>query len=388
MQMKVKGIRQIGTQEVEVKVKGDDIQTLFTFARDAAEALRGTPGLGNVNLSMDLTKPEYRVYVDRARASAMGVEVQDVALTLRNLVRGEVATQYREGSQYYPIRVMVPEARIAGKEDLESLVIAQRNRTPIMLRDVASVERATGPVEIVREDQAKEVIVRADSAGVSIGEATARARAVVGAMERPSGVEIGFGGQAQMMAENLRSLGLVLFFALFFAYVVLAIQFESFVQPFLIMVRVPLTLIGMALALLLTKLPIGATVFIGVIILAGNEVNHGVVLVQFINELRAQGRSLKEAIIEASSVRLRPILMTLTTSIFGLLPLALNIGEGGDMLVPMAVAVIGGLVFSIFMTLAFLPCTYLILPGRPGKMVTEISEAPEPVLTRKTFSPT
>jgi CzcA family heavy metal efflux pump len=381
MQMKVKGIRQIGTQEVEVKVKGDDIQTLFAFARDAAEALRRTPGLGNINLSMDLTKPEYRVYVDRARASAMGVEVQDVALTLRNLVRGEVATQYREGSQYYPIRVMVPEARIAGKEDLEGLVIAQRNGTPIMLRDVASVERATGPVEIVREDQAKEVIVRADSAGVSVGEATARARAVVGAMERPSGVEIGFGGQAQMMVENRRSLGLVLFFALFFAYVVLAIQFESFVQPFLIMIRVPLTLIGMALALFLTKLPIGATVFIGVIILAGNEVNHGVVLVQFINELRAQGRSLKEAIIEASSVRLRPILMTLMTSIFGLLPLALNIGEGGDMLVPMAVAVIGGLVFSIFMTLAFLPCAYLILPGRPGKTASLVSEDAGPVLT-------
>ncbi len=380
MQMKVKGIRQIGTQEVEVKVKGDDIKTLFTFARDAAEALRGTPGLGNVNLSMDLTKPEYRIYVDRARSSAMGVEVQDVALTLRNLVRGEVATQYREGSEYYPIRVMVPEARIAGKEDLEGLVIAQRNGTPIMLRDVASVERATGPVEIVREDQAKEIIVRADSAGVSVGEATARARAVVGAMERPSGVEIGFGGQAQMMAENRRSLGLVLFFALFFAYVVLAIQFESFVQPFLIMVRVPLTLIGMAVALLLAKLPIGATVFIGVIILAGNEVNHGVVLVQFINELRTQGRSLKEAIIEASSVRLRPILMTLTTSIFGLLPLALNIGEGGDMLVPMAVAVIGGLVFSIFMTLAFLPCAYLILPGRPGKTASAVSEDSRPVL--------
>ena len=363
-QMKVKGIRQIGTQEVEIKVKGDDIGVLFAFGRDAVEALRGTPGLGNVNLSMDLTKPEYRVFVDRARASAMGVEVQDVALTLRNLVRGEVATQYREGSVYYPIRVMVPEARIAGKEDLEGLVIAQRNGTPIMLRDIASVERATGPVEIVREDQVKEVLVRADSAGVSVGEATARARAVIGAMERPSGVEIGIGGQAQMMAENTRSLGLVLFFALFFAYVVLAVQFESFVQPFLIMVRVPLTLIGMAAALLLTGLSVGATVFIGVVILAGNEVNHGVVLVQFVNELRAKGRPLKEAVIEASAVRMRPILMTLTTSIFGLLPLALNIGEGGDMLVPMAVAVIGGLVFSVFMTLAFLPCAYLLLPGR------------------------
>jgi len=380
-QMKVKGIRQIGTQEVEIKVKGDDIQTLFAFARDAAEALRGTQGLGNINLSMDLTKPEYRVFVDRARASAMGVEVQDVALTLRNLVRGEVATQFREGSEYYPIRVMIPEVRIAGKEDLEGLVIAQRNGVPIMLRDVAAVERAAGPVEIVREDQVKEIIVRADSAGVSVGEATARARAVVAAMERPSGVEIGFGGQAQMMAENRRSLGLVLAFALFFAYVVLAIQFESFVQPFLIMVRVPLTLIGMALALLLAKLSIGATVFIGVIILAGNEVNHGVVLVQFINELRARGRSLKEAIIEASSIRLRPILMTLTTSIFGLLPLALNIGEGGDMLVPMAVAVIGGLVFSIFMTLAFLPCAYLLLPGRPSKIADPVSEEAGPILT-------
>ncbi|MCK7534212.1 MAG: efflux RND transporter permease subunit [Marinilabiliales bacterium] len=211
--MKVKGIRQIGTQEVEIKVKGDDIQALFAFARDAAEALRGTPGLGNVNLSMDLTKPEYRVYVDRARASAMGIEVQDVALTLRNLVRGEVSTQYREGSEYYPIRVMVPEVRIAGKEDLEGLVVAQRNGTAVMLRDVASVARATGPVEIVREDQVKEIIVRADSAGVSVGEATARARAVIETMERPSGVEIGIGGQAQMMAENRRSLGLVLVFA-------------------------------------------------------------------------------------------------------------------------------------------------------------------------------
>jgi len=384
-QMKVKGIRQIGTQEVEIKVKGDDIATLFAFARDAAEALRGTPGLGNVNLSMDLTKPEYRVFVDRARSSAMGVEVQDVALTLRNLVRGEVATQYREGNEYYPIRVMVPEARIAGKEDLEGLVIAQRNGTPIMLRDVASVERATGPVEIVREDQVKEIIVRADSAGVSVGAATARARAVIGAMERPSGVEIGIGGQAQMMAENSRSLGLVLLFALFFAYVVLAVQFESFVQPFLIMVRVPLTLIGMALALLLTGLSVGATVLIGVIILAGNEVNHGVVLVQFINELRAQGRPLKEAIVEASAVRMRPILMTLTTSIFGLLPLALNIGEGGDMLVPMAVAVIGGLVFSVFMTLAFLPCAYLLLPGRPGRTAGTVSEHAGPDPATKPF---
>ena len=365
VQMKVKGIRQIGTQEVEVKVKGDDIPTIYAFAREVARALGSTEGLRNINLSMDISKPEYRVFVDRARASALGISVQEVALTLRNLVRGEVATQYREGSEYYPIRVMVPESRMTGKDDLERLVVADRGGTPVTLRELATVERAVGPVEIVREDQAKEVIVRADSAGVSIGEATARAAAAVAGLSAPPGVEIGFGGQAQMMAENRRSLGLILAFALFFAYVVLAIQFESFVQPFLIMVRVPLSLIGIVVALLLTGFPVGVTVLIGVIILAGNEVNHGVVLVQFVNELQAAGKPLRDAILEASQARLRPILMTLTTSVLGLLPLALGIGEGGDMLVPMAVAVIGGLAFSLFMTLLFLPCAYLLLPGRP-----------------------
>ncbi len=365
MQMKVKGIRQVGTQEIEVKVRGDDLAVVFPFARELAEVLRGTEGLTNVNVSMEISKPEYRIFIDRDRASALGISVAEIALTLRHLVRGEVATAYREGSEYYPLRVMVPEVAITGKDDLERLVIADRKGTPITLREVAEVRRAVGPVEIIREDQAKQVIIRADSEGVSVGTATAHAAAAVARVASPPGVEIAFGGQARMMAENRRSLGLVLAFALFFAYVVLAIQFESFVQPFLIMIRVPLSLIGIVVALFLTGFPIGVTVLIGVIILAGNEVNHGVVLLEFINELRERGRPLAEAIVEASTVRLRPILMTLTTSVLGLIPLALGIGEGGDMLVPMAVAVIGGLVFSVFMTLVFLPCAYRLLPGRP-----------------------
>lgn len=375
MQAKVKGIRQIGTQEIEVKIRGDDIPTIFAFAREAAEALRGTPGLGNINVSMDISKPEYRVFVDRDRASALGISVQEIALTLRSLVRGEVATSYREGSEYYPIRVMVPEIAMTGKDDLERLVIADRGGTPITLREVATITRAVGPVEIVREDQAKEVIVRADSAGVSVGTATAQAAAAVARLSPPPGIEIALGGQAQMMEENRRSLGLILAFALFFAYVVLAIQFESFVQPLLIMIRVPLSLIGIVGALFVTGFPVGVTVLIGVIILAGNEVNHGVVLLEFINELRAAGRPLKEAIVEASAVRLRPILMTLTTSVLGLVPLSLSIGEGGDMLVPMAVAVIGGLLFSLLMTLVFLPCAYLLLPGHPHAGAPEGSGA-------------
>ena len=376
MAMKTKGIRQVGTQEVELKVKGDDLAALFGFARQAADALAQTPGLANVNISLEMSKPEYRVEVDRDRASALGLPVSDIALGLRGLVRGDVATQYREGAEYYPIRVVLPESRLRGKEDLEGLVVAERGGAPLAVRDVARVVRATGPVEIAREDQARLVLVRADSAGVSVGEASARALAAVAGLERPPGVELGLGGQAQMMSETTRSLGLVLAFAFFFAYVVLAVQFESFLQPFLIMVRVPLTLIGVVGALVVAGFPVGATVLIGVIILAGNEVNHGVVLLEFANRLRAEGRAAREAVLEAAVLRLRPILMTLATSVLGLVPLALNLGEGGDMLVPMAVAVIGGLLFSIFVTLAFLPCAYVLLPGGTPAALVQMVTAP------------
>jgi hydrophobic/amphiphilic exporter-1 (mainly G- bacteria), HAE1 family len=273
--------------------------------------------------------------------------------------------------------VMVPEVAFRGKDDLESMVVAERGGVPISLRDLATVHRAVGPVEIVREDQAKQVVIRADSRGVSVGQATARAAAAMATLSAPGGVEVAFGGQARMITENRRSLGTILAFALFFSYIVLAIQFESFVQPFLIMIRVPLTLIGVVVALLAADMAIGATVLIGLIILAGNEVNHGVVLVEFINRLRAAGRSVKEAVIEASAIRLRPILMTLSTSVLGLLPLALGIGEGGDMLVPMAVAVIGGLLFSLFMTLVFLPCAYVLLPGRRARVAAAVPDDDE-----------
>jgi hydrophobic/amphiphilic exporter-1 (mainly G- bacteria), HAE1 family len=375
-QMKVKGIRQVGTQEVEVKVRSGEIPALFGFARDLAEALRGTDGLTNVNVSMDLSKPEYRVLVERDRASALGISVQEIALTLRGLVRGEVATLYREGAEYYPVRVMVPEPLLTGKEALERLVVADRGGTPVTLRELAEVRRAVGPVEIAREDQAKQIVVRADSSGTSVGEAAARAAAVVATLEPPPGVEVTLGGQAQMMRESLANLGLVLAFSLFFGYVVLAIQFESFVQPFLILVRVPLSLVGFVAALLLTGLPVGATVLIGVVILAGNEIYHGVVLLGFVNELRAGGLPVEEAVLEGSAVRLRPILMTLSAMTLGLLPLALGIGEGGDMLVPMAVAVIGGLLVSLVMTLVFLPCAYKLLPGRVALSRLQVGAIP------------
>jgi hydrophobic/amphiphilic exporter-1 (mainly G- bacteria), HAE1 family len=369
MQMRVKGIRRMGEQEVEVKIRGTEIAPIFEFAGEVADRLAQTRGLANVSISMDMTKPEYRIHVDRARASSMGVSVGHVADTLRTLVSGLVATQFREGGEYYNMRVVVPETRLVSRTDLENLVLAVRNGSPIHLRDIAEVRRAVGPVELVRENQAKMVVVRADSMGMSVGEAVGQAEREVAQMRAPFGVEYEMGGQAQMMAENRRVMGLILGFAVLFAYVVLTVRFESFFLPFLIMVNVPLALTGAFLALFVTGTPVGVTVLIGMVIMMGGITAQGVVLLALAEEYRIQGMPAFEAVRRAAPLRVRPILMTQLTTVIGLTPLALNLGEGGDMLQPMAIAVIGGLLYSLLLTLLFLPTAYTL--RRPGSATGE-----------------
>ncbi len=365
MQMKVKGIRKIGDQEAEVKVTGPEIASLFDFAKSAAAALNKVDGLTNVQVSMDMTKPEYRVYVDRARASAMGISTGGIARTLRSLVTGTVATQFRDGDEYYDVRVMVPERNFSSKEDLEWLVLKNENGRPVYLRDVADVRRATGPVEIVRENQIKQVIVGADAEGISVGEAIARARDAVAALSRPADVDFEMGGQAEMMEENRRTMALIGLFAVLFAFVILAIQFESFSLPLLIILNVPFALTGAFIALFMAGEAIGVTVQVGLVVMMGGITSQGVVLLTLAEEYRKQGMSRLEAIRKAAPTRMRPILMTQLTTVLGLVPLALNLGEGGDMLKPMAVAVIGGLLYSLFLTLFFLPAAYSLGGKQP-----------------------
>jgi len=354
----IKGLRKVGEQDVEVNIKGSDVVSIYEFSEKLAAKLNQTPGLSGVNVSMDMTKPEYRVYVDRARASALGISVSKVATTLKTMVQGLVGTLYREGSEYYPIRVMVPEIKMTNKTDLEKLIIETRNGAPIYLRDIAEVRRAVGPVEISREDQVMRVIVRADAAGISVGEALASAEQAAMDLNPPQGVEVSMGSQARFMAESRRVMGLILGFAALFAYVILAIQFESFVLPLLIMLNVPLTLTGSLLALSFFGAPVGVTVQIGVFVMMGGITSQGVVLLSLAEEYRQGGMSPLDAIRKAAPIRVRPILMTQLTTVLGLVPLALNLGEGGDMLVTMAIAVIGGLLYSLLLTLLFLPATY------------------------------
>ena len=361
MQRRVEGIRKTGEQEVEVKIKGTDILPIFDFAKKVAKRFDETPGIRNVNVSMDMTKPEYRIYIDRSRASALGVSVNTIATTLRTLVHGIIATQYREGLEYYNIRVMVPEKLITSKSDLENLILKNDQGSSIYLRDIARVRRSVGPVEIVRENQTKEVIVRMDPSGISVGEVVTRVKIVLAESDCPVGIEWEMGGQALLMAENRKTIGLIILFATLFVYIILAVQFESFSLPFLIMLNIPLALTGSFLALFFTGTPIGVTVLVGLIIMMAGIISQGVVLLTLAEEYISQGKNSMSAVMIAAPIRIRPILMTQLTTVIALVPLALNLGEGGDMLKPMAIAVMGGLLYSLVLTLFFLPAAYVFV---------------------------
>ncbi|MDZ7723385.1 MAG: efflux RND transporter permease subunit [candidate division KSB1 bacterium] len=367
-QAKMKGIRKMGESDVEIKVRGIDLERLNEIAHQVVGRLNRIDGLTNIRVGTQITKPEYQIQVDRLRLADLGISTESVSNTVKSLIDGAVASQYRDQGEYYDIRALVSEQQITSKEDIENLFIDGRNGQKVPLRTVAKVIPRLGPVEIVREDQMKQIIVSSDvTADASIGDMAAAVTKSLADFRLPEGYSFQFGGQVYLMQESQNVMLQIIVFALFFAYVILAIQFNSFKQPLLILLGVPFAFAGVIAALLLTGFPAGATVLIGVIIMAGGIATQGVVLISFINEYRRKGLALREAILEAAPLRLRPILMTQATTILGLTPLAINLGEGGDMLQPMAIAVIGGLFFSLFVTLMLLPNLYFIFEKKATK---------------------
>ena len=372
MQMKLKGIRKLGDADIEVKIKGQDISKLFDLARQTSGAMNELAHFTNVYVSMDMTKPEYQVRVDRVRAAELGVSIGDIADTLRTLISGAVATRYRDGDEYYNIRVMIPENKIISRREVEDLRLSCAQGGYLRLKDVAVVEQSVGPVEIVREDQVKQVIVRGDAAGVSVGQALAELKAVLDKKEWPIGYNFSFGGQAQMMAEMKQTVLAILAFAIFFSFIVLTVQFNSLRLPALILGSVPFCLSGLVFIMLLSGLPLGATVIIGVLVIVAATVNDGVLLLTFANELRQREHlSASESVLKAAKIRLRPRVMTTISVLVGFIPLALAIEEGGDMLQPMAAGAIGGLLMEMLVALFLMPCLYVVMSRKtlPEKAV-------------------
>jgi hydrophobe/amphiphile efflux-1 (HAE1) family protein len=364
MQMPVKGIRKAGDSDIEVKVKGIDVSTLFNISQKVAGTMSGLKNFVNVHISMDMTKPEYQIIVDRQRAADAGISIDKVASTVRALIAGSVATRFRDRNEYFNIRTMISERDIRSKKDIEDIILDSSASGYLRVGDIARVVQAVGPVEIVREDQSKSVIVRGDVTGLSVGEALEELKTEMAKLNIAAGYELSYGGKARTMNEMKDNLKWVFIFAIFFSFIVLAVQFDSFKMPFLILGSVPFCIAGSIVFLAFTKISLSATVIIGLLIVIAAAVNDGVLLIEFADELKqGGGLSSYKAVLDAATIRLRPRVMTTAVSIAGLIPLALNLEEGGDMLQPMAVAAIGGLSFEIMVAMFLMPCLYLIFTG-------------------------
>lgn len=373
-QMKVKGLRSLGEADVEIQIKGQDVHKLFELARQLSETMNGLKHFTNVYVSMDLSKPEYQVRIDRPRATELGVTVSDVATSLKSLITGAVATQYKDGDKEYDIRVVVPEKNVTSRRAIEDMPLLPVAGGYLKVRDVASVVPDVGPVEIVRYNQVKQVVIRGDAAGVSVGQAFGELKAAAKKIDLPPGYDIGYAGQAQMMGDMQRDVMMILAFAVFFAFVVLAVQFNSLRIPGLILGSLPFCVAGIILLLAVARVPFGATVLIGALVVIAATINEGVLLLTLAEEIRrSQGRTPAEAVIESAKIRFRPRLMISLMIITGMIPLALNLEAGGEMLQPMAVAAIGGLLTVIVVSLFLLPVMYAAVAEHArGQGITEM----------------
>jgi HAE1 family hydrophobic/amphiphilic exporter-1 len=350
-----------GTEHVEVEIRGYDLETADRLAQRVSRIVEQVRGVTDVRTSRDTGAPEELIAVDRAKAEDMKVAVQDVAEMLQTAVAGTVAGNYREGGDEFAIRVKLKDAEQRSLREILDLTVSNADGQPVVLRNIVTTKPRSGPVSIERKNQERLISVEANSEGRAMGSIIADIRKGLMELPAPQGFSIGFGGDYEEQQKAFRELALSLVLALVLVYVVMACLYESLRDPFVVMFSVPLAIIGVVLVLLLTKTTFNMNTYIGCIMLGGIVVNNAILLVDYTNLLRRRdGMPLREAIEEAGRRRLRPILMTAFTTSFGLLPLALGLGEGGEAQAPLARAVIGGLLSSTFITLVIVPVVYSI----------------------------
>lgn len=345
---------------IEIKIFGKDLKVLTEIADNIVERIQDVEGLRDVTHSMAEGKPEYHIRVNREKASRMGLMVSQVANSVQTASLGKVATRFREENEEIDIRVRFEEKYRDSLDDIKNIPIMTPLNKMIRLDQVATITRGEGPLRITRENQAREVTVTANIAGRDLGSVVKDIKRGIVDVERglPIGYFIEFGGQYEQMQEAFIIMAGAFALATLLVYMIMASQFESFRHPFVIMFTIPLALIGVILALLLTGRPVSLPVLIGFIMLGGIAVNNGIVMVDYINQLKRRGMEKKEAILQACTVRLRPVLITAFTTILGMLPMALSASEGAEMRAPMAVTVAGGLVATTLLTLFVIPIIY------------------------------
>ena len=349
---------------LEVEVRGHELPILKKAADAAVLAMEGVPGLRDVRSNLRAGFPEIQIRYDRERLSRYDLDIGQVARAVRDKVAGNVATDLRGRARRTDVRVVLRERDRESLDDLRRLNVNPRGVPPIALEAVAELLAAEGPSEIRRADQERAALVTASLQGFDLGSAAASVEAALDGLDGldvDESISFEVGGQSREMEASLTSLQLALLLAIFLVYVIMASQFESVVQPLVILFALPLALVGVAGGLLLTSTPVSVVVLIGAIVLAGVVVNNAIVLVDYANQLQLRGLSPVEAVLQAGRVRLRPIIISTLTTVLGLLPMAFGGGEGSEIRQPLALTIIAGLSSSTLLTLFVVPVLYGLL---------------------------
>ncbi|MEZ5402902.1 MAG: efflux RND transporter permease subunit [Bryobacteraceae bacterium] len=350
---------------LSVEIRGHDLQTLEELAEKVRDQMAGVPGVPDVQISRQPGMPEMLVSVDRLKASTMGLNVSDIADALETSIGGRRTSMFRQQGDEYNILV-----RLAERDRLKLMQVGQVPLVTLGGRTVPAdsvihMRRQEGPVSIDRADQERIIIVSGTLADRDLGSVMRDLDARLRQIQRPLGFEFKYGGEYEEQQENFKELTFAAILALVLVYMVMASQFESLRDPFIILFSVPLAGIGVALVLVLTGTTFNMQGFLGLIVLVGIVVNNAIILIDYTNQLKRDGEfaTLREAIVTAGSRRLRPILMTTTTTVLGLAPMALGIGEGAELQAPLARVVIGGLLTSTMITLIVIPVVYSLFEG-------------------------
>lgn len=366
------GISMWGSANVaplQVEVIGSDLDAVTRFADRVADIMSRTRGTVDVMSSWEEGKPEVQIEVDREKMARMGFTLAEVGLAVRTALEGDVATQYKEQDTEYDTRVVLNKKSRVRAEDVGKIALLNHAGQAVQLNQLANVYFGKGPSEIQRKDRERLVTVAANLSGeVALGEVTAEVEQAVSAAGIPKGVTVFFGGDAENMRDMFSDMMIALSLAVLFVYMIMVSLFESYIHPFTIMFSLPMALVGALLGLALAGMTLSTFSMIGIIMLMGLVTKNAILLVDFTNTLRAQGVTMRDALLQAGKTRLRPIVMTTATMVFGMLPLALALGAGSEFRQSMAVVIIGGLTSSTLLTLVLVPVVYTYVDGLREKV--------------------
>ena len=349
---------------LQIEIIGQDLDQVIKYADEVSAMVAKAKGTVDVTSSWEEGKPEVKIEVDRDKTARMGLSLAEVGLAVRTALEGDVSTKYEEGDADFDMRVVLNKESRSLARDVGDITLLNHFGQPVRLSQVANIYYGLGPSQIQRKDRERLITIAANLSGeVPLGQVTGEAESMINARGIPQGIRVFYGGDSENMRDMFSDMSIALSLAVLFVFIIMVSLFESYIHPFTIMFSLPLALVGAFAGLALTRTTLSMFSMIGLIMLMGLVTKNAILLVDFTNTLRSRGLAMHEALVQAGKTRLRPIIMTTATMVFGMMPLAAAIGTGSEMRQGMGIVVVCGLISSTLLTLVLIPVLYTYIDG-------------------------